>query len=146
MSLAYQTLAFSPIRRLELWRYFTYSLLHAGSAHLLINIILQLVIAFLLESEVGHMNVMFVYVFGVLSGSLAASVSPAFSLMVGASSGIYSLLMSHIPHIYMVPNNLFHFNLSSNIFFPTRTFLRFLIARTESYSSLRCQLVTWFML
>lgn len=102
LDLAYQTLAFSPIRKLELWRYFTYSLLHAGTAHLLINIILQLVIAFPLETEVGHMIVVFVYLGGVLSGSLAATISTDSSLMVGASSGIYSLLMSHVAHIYMV--------------------------------------------
>lgn len=102
LNFAYQTLAFSPIRKLELWRFFTYALLHAGPAHLVINIILQLVIAFPLESEVGHLSIVFVYVFGIFSGSLAASVSADFSFMVGASSGIYSLLMSHIPHIYMV--------------------------------------------
>lgn len=101
-NLAYQTLAFSPVRKLELWRYFTYALLHAGTAHLLINIILQLVISFPLESEVGSRNVLFVYIGGILSGSLAASLSPDFTLMVGASSGVYSLLMSHISHIFMV--------------------------------------------
>lgn len=102
LDLAYQTLAFSPIHKLELWRFFTYALLHAGPAHLVINIILQLVISLPLESEVGLMNLVFVYIFGIFSGSLAASISADFSLMVGASSGIYSLLMSHIPHIYMV--------------------------------------------
>lgn len=102
MDLAYQTLAFSPVRKYELWRFFTYSLLHAGTAHLVINLILQLVIALPLESEVGSRRVVFVYVGGILSGSLAASISPNFSLMVGASSGIYSLLMSHVSHIYLV--------------------------------------------
>lgn len=102
MDLAYQTLAFSPVRKLELWRYFTYSLLHNGLPHLIINVILQLVISFPLETEVGHLGIMLVYIGGVLSGSLAASVTTDVSLMVGASSGIYSLLMSHVPHICMV--------------------------------------------
>lgn len=117
MSLTYQTLAFSPVRKLELWRYFTYALLHAGPAHLLINLILQLVISFPLESEVGSRNVLFVYVGGILSGSLAASLSPDFALMVGASSGIYSLLMSHISHICMV--NFTCFNYLKLIYFYT---------------------------
>lgn len=135
MDLAYQTLAFSPVRRLELWRYFTYSLLHAGLVHLLINVVLQLVIALLLESEVGHLNVVFVYVFGVLSGSLAASVSPDFSLMVGASSGIYSLLLSHVPHIYMV--SVFTIKIYSLLnLFSNRISQRFRIELTESCLSL----------
>lgn len=135
MDLAYQTLAFSPVRRLELWRYFTYSLLHAGLVHLLINVVLQLVIALLLESEVGHLNVVFVYVFGVLSGSLAASVSPDFSLMVGASSGIYSLLLSHVPHIYMV--SVFMIKIYSLLnLFSNRISQRFRIELTESCLSL----------
>lgn len=102
MDLTYQTLAFSPEHKVELWRYYTYSLLHNGFAHLSINIVLQLIIAFTLETEVGHMNVLMVYVGGILSGSLAASISGDASLMVGASSGIYSLLTSHLSHICMV--------------------------------------------
>lgn len=101
-SLAYQTLAFSPICKLELWRYFTYALLHAGTAHLVINIILQLVVALPLESEVGRLNLLVVYVGGIVSGSLAASLVPDFTLLVGSSSGVYSLLMSHIPNIILV--------------------------------------------
>lgn len=115
MNLAYQTLAFSPMRKLELWRYFTYALLHVGTAHLLINVILQLVISFPLESEVGSQNVLFVYIGGILSGSLAESLSPDFTLMVGASSGIYSLLMSHISQICMVSLNVW-VSLSSYLF------------------------------
>lgn len=98
----YQLLAFSSMHTSEVWRFFTYSLLHAGSAHLIINIILQLFIALPLETEVGHFRVFFVYFGGVFSGSLAASMNNDGWLMVGASSGIYSLLMSHLSHIYLV--------------------------------------------
>lgn len=104
---AYQTLAFSPVHKLDLWRYLTYALLHAGSTHLLINLVLQLVIAFPLETDVGHIKVTLVYVGGILSGSLAASLCTDFSLLVGASSGIYSLLLSYVPHIFMVSFHLF---------------------------------------
>lgn len=59
------------------------------------------------QFEVGHMNVLMVYVGGILSGSLAASISPGdVSLMVGASSGIYSLLTSHVSHICMVSSDI----------------------------------------
>lgn len=101
-ALTYQTLAFSPVRVYELWRFLTYSLLHAGFAHLVINIILQLVIACPLETELSHFQVVLVYTGGVLAGSFAASVSQDSSLMVGASSGVYALLTSHISHICLV--------------------------------------------
>ncbi|XP_070503074.1 rhomboid-related protein 1-like [Chironomus tepperi] len=97
----YQLLAFSTHHKSEIWRFFTYSLLHAGTAHLIINIILQLVISLPLETETGHFRTFFVYFGGVLSGSLAASLKNDGLLMVGASSGIYSLLMSHLAHVYL---------------------------------------------
>lgn len=128
LDLAYQTLAFSPIRKLELWRFFTYSLLHNGFAHLLINVILQVVIAFPLETEVGPLNVVLVYVGGVLSGSLAASLSSDVSLMVGASSGIYSLLLSHVAHISMVSSTEFVLRIYFRFYFLRRTFAECLIA------------------
>jgi membrane associated rhomboid family serine protease len=98
----YQVLAFSSNHKSELWRFLTYSLLHAGTAHLIINIILQLVIALPLETEIGHTAVTLVYFGGVVWGSLAASLSNDGLLMVGASSGIYGLLMSHLSHLYLV--------------------------------------------
>jgi rhomboid-related protein 1/2/3 len=98
----YQLLAFSSHHKVEIWRFLTYALLHAGTAHLLINIILQITIAITLETENGHLKTFYVYIGGILSGSLAASLMNDGLLMVGASSGIYSLLISHLSHIYLV--------------------------------------------
>lgn len=98
----YQFLAFSSNHKSEIWRFFTYSLLHAGTAHLIINIILQIVIAVPLETETGHFRTFFVYLGGIFSGSLAASIKNEGLWMVGASSGIYSMLMSHLSHLYLV--------------------------------------------
>ena len=55
----------------------------------------------ILETEQGNWRVLCVYMGGILGGSLAASIFEE-SPMVGASSGVYSLLLSHIPHIIMV--------------------------------------------
>lgn len=99
---AYQLLAFSQSHKSEIWRFLTYSFLHAGTAHLIINIILQLVIALPLEAEVGHLRVLSVYFGGILCGALSACLSNDGGLMVGASSGIYSLLLSHLSHIFIV--------------------------------------------
>lgn len=58
-------------------------------------------VAFPLETEQGHGRVLAVYGAGVVAGGLGASVFEP-TAMVGASAGVYCLLMSHIPHIVMV--------------------------------------------
>uniref|UniRef100_A0A182TGI3 Rhomboid-like protein n=1 Tax=Anopheles melas TaxID=34690 RepID=A0A182TGI3_9DIPT len=60
----------------------------------------ELLVAFPLETEQGHGKVLLVYFAGIVAGGLGASVFEP-SLMVGASAGVYCLLMSHIPHIMM---------------------------------------------
>lgn len=85
----------------QIWRFFTYSLLHQTFVHLALNILIQLIISLPLETEQGHLRVLIVYFGGVLCGSLGASIFEE-SMMVGASSGVYSLLISHVPHIFMV--------------------------------------------
>lgn len=97
----YNLFIFAPMKMNELWRFITYTFLHAGSIHLSLNVLIQIMISFPLETEQGHFRVFLVYFGGVLSGSLGASIFERF-LMVGASAGVYSLLMSHIPHIVIV--------------------------------------------
>uniref|UniRef100_A0A182MC27 Rhomboid-like protein n=1 Tax=Anopheles culicifacies TaxID=139723 RepID=A0A182MC27_9DIPT len=60
----------------------------------------QILVAFPLETEQGHGKVLLVYFSGTLAGALGASVFEP-TRMVGASAGVYCLLMSHIPHIMM---------------------------------------------
>ncbi|XP_013110056.1 rhomboid-related protein 1 isoform X2 [Stomoxys calcitrans] len=93
-----QQLMFMPDGAREYWRFVTYMLLHSDILHLTMNICLQLVIAFCLETEQSHWKVAVIYVIGGISGSMATScLQPQLSLM-GASAGVYALLMSHIPH------------------------------------------------
>ncbi|XP_058815494.1 rhomboid-related protein 2 [Topomyia yanbarensis] len=103
----YRLLIFSPVRQFELWRFVTYTFLHAGAVHLMLNVIIQIIVAFPLETEQGHVTVLLVYFGGVLAGGLGASVFEP-TLMVGASAGVYCLLMSHIPHIVMNFQSLSH--------------------------------------
>ena len=57
--------------------------------------------AFPLETEQGHRPVLAVYFAGVIAGGMGASVFDP-TQMVGASAGVYCLLISHVPHIVMV--------------------------------------------
>ncbi|XP_050100507.1 protein rhomboid-like [Anopheles aquasalis] len=96
----YWALIFAPLKQHQIWRFVTYTFLHAGCVHLVLNIIIQLLVAFPLETEQGHRRALLVYFSGVVAGGLGASVFEP-TLMVGASAGVYCLLMSHIPHILM---------------------------------------------
>ncbi|KAG4073431.1 hypothetical protein HA402_000655 [Bradysia odoriphaga] len=95
----FEKLVYSPTRRKEIWRYFSYNLLHSDSVHLFINVFIQLLVAFPLETEQGHLKVFVVYFIGVISGGIGASIFQPDLLMVGASAGVYSLLISHVAHI-----------------------------------------------
>ncbi|XP_053675519.1 rhomboid-related protein 2 [Anopheles nili] len=96
----HQKLIFSPVKQHEIWRFVTYTFLHAGNIHLVLNIIIQILVGFPLETEQGHLRVLFTYFAGVMAGGLGASIFEP-SLMVGASAGVYCLLVSHIPHIIL---------------------------------------------
>ena len=41
------------------------------------------------------------YLCGVLSGSLATSVSDPYAYLAGASGGVYALMVAHIPTMVM---------------------------------------------
>ncbi|XP_037957432.1 rhomboid-related protein 2 [Teleopsis dalmanni] len=94
-----QRFMYIPRYRTQYWRHLSYMLLHTDHLHLLLNLCLQFLIGFCLESEQRRWKVAIIYAAGGVSGSLAISIfQPQFSL-VGASAGIYALLMSHIPHL-----------------------------------------------
>lgn len=92
---------YTPERKSEIWRFMSYSLLHLDPIHLIINIFLQIVTAFALEAEQGYFLVLAIYVGGVLSGSLGTSLFHPELRLVGSSAGVYSLLMSHVPHFVL---------------------------------------------
>ena len=77
-------------------------LLHTDSVHLGLNVIIQCILGTPLEFEQGHLRTAAIYIGGGLGGSLGASVFDAQSLMVGASGGVYALLISQIANIAFV--------------------------------------------
>ena len=89
-------LVFSPYRRKEVWRYFTYMFLHVNLQHLLMNIFLQWFVGLTLEMTHGTKKLAIVYIFGVISGSLATSVFDQTVYLAGASGGCYALIAAHI--------------------------------------------------
>ena len=89
-------LIYSPFRRKEVWRFFTYMLLHVDVNHLLMNMVLQVMVGLPLEMSHGTRRLALVYGFGVISGSLATSVCDTTVFLAGASGGIYALVTAHL--------------------------------------------------
>lgn len=77
-------------------------LLHIDFVHLGLNVIIQCILGTPLEYEQGHLRTALIYIGGGLGGSLGASVLDAQLFMVGASGGVYALLISHIANIALV--------------------------------------------
>ncbi|KAK9876902.1 hypothetical protein WA026_015938 [Henosepilachna vigintioctopunctata] len=67
-------LRFEPRKRYQLWRYFTYMLVHEDFIHLLLNIVLQCIFAFFVEKKQGRIRVGTVYLAGGITGALGLHV------------------------------------------------------------------------
>ncbi|CAJ0951650.1 unnamed protein product [Ranitomeya imitator] len=94
-------LVYHPQLRVQAWRYLSYMFMHAGIEHLGVNVALQLVVGVPLEMVHGALRVGFVYVAGVLAGSLAVSVADMTAPVVGSSGGVYAIASAHLANIVM---------------------------------------------
>lgn len=80
-------------------------LLHEDDVHLTLNLFLQCTFAFFLEKKQGRLKVGIVYLVGGITGVLGAfCINPG--ILIGASAGVYSLLISLVADLYLVS---FHF-------------------------------------
>ncbi|WKY00195.1 hypothetical protein Q1695_014782 [Nippostrongylus brasiliensis] len=94
-------LLFAPKLRSQVWRFFSYTLLHAGLIHLLGNIIVQLVIGVPLEVVHKPWRIGPLYLMAVLTGALLQYTLDPKVYMVGASAGVYALLTAHLANVVM---------------------------------------------
>lgn len=74
---------------------------HTDFGHILGNLVLQIFLGLALELVHNWWRVSFVYLSGVLAGSLGHSLSSTNSL-AGASAGVYALITAHIATVIMV--------------------------------------------
>lgn len=93
-------LIYDPHRRREAWRFLTYMLLHGNHQHIISNMILQVVVGIPLEmgqpGYIGSLRVLALYFAGLILGALGASIVQPNMFLVGASAGIYALVMAHL--------------------------------------------------
>lgn len=92
-------LLFSSSFGLQFWRYLSYSLIHDSATHVASNVMLQLLLAIPLEYSSSTWRVMAIYLTGVLFGSLGQSVISPQNDLIGASAGVYALLLAYVPTI-----------------------------------------------
>lgn len=100
-SLLYNSpLAYRSDRRAQMWRFFTYALLHNSWWHLGFNTLVQLVVGVSLECVHGSLSTGLLYTGAVLAGSLLVSVVVTSHqvAMVGSSAAIYSLAAAYVTY------------------------------------------------
>lgn len=97
---------YRPDKRLEIWRFFLYMMLHAGWLHLGFNLVVQLLVGLPLEMVHGSLRIGTVYMAGVVAGSLGTSVFDTEVFLVGASGGVYALLAAHLANVLLNYNNM----------------------------------------
>ncbi|XP_045474315.1 protein rhomboid [Harmonia axyridis] len=98
-------LRYDPDKKYEIWRYLTYMLIHEDVVHLVLNLFLQCTFAFFLETKQGRLKVGILYLAGGATGVLGAScINPG--ILIGASAGVYSLLISLVADLYLNYENI----------------------------------------
>ncbi|KAK5640852.1 hypothetical protein RI129_009399 [Pyrocoelia pectoralis] len=97
---------YRPDKRIEIWRFLLYMMLHAGWLHLGFNLVVQLLVGLPLEMVHGSGRVALIYMAGVAAGSLGTSVFDTDVYLVGASGGVYALLAAHLANVLLNYNNM----------------------------------------
>ncbi|NXP63824.1 RHBL1 protein, partial [Chloropsis cyanopogon] len=78
-------LVYHPGHRARAWRFLTYMFMHVGLEQLGFNALLQLMIGVPLEMVHGILRISFLYLAGVLAGSLTVSITDMRAPLVGGS-------------------------------------------------------------
>lgn len=85
-------LAYRMCCREQLWRWFTYSLMHSSVAHIVGNLVMLILLAAPLEMVHGSWRIIALYFIGAIAGSLGSSMFDPTANVVGASGACYMYL------------------------------------------------------
>ncbi|XP_020373843.1 rhomboid-related protein 3 [Rhincodon typus] len=94
-------LVYHPQLRRQVWRYLSYIFMHVGVEHLGFNVVLQLLVGVPLEMVHGALRISFIYLAGILAGSLATSIADMTAPVAGSSGGVYALVSAHLANVVM---------------------------------------------
>lgn len=104
--LIHNRLKYDPKRRIQFWRFITYLFLHSDPWHIGGNLVMQICFGIPLELVNHWWRVTLTYLAGVLAGSMAQSITSRCP-MVGASGGVYALIVAHVATVIMVNISVF---------------------------------------
>ncbi|XP_075219345.1 rhomboid-related protein 2-like [Lycorma delicatula] len=107
---------YTPSKRSEIWRFFTYMFVHANFFHLFVNVTVQLLLGIPLEMVHHWWRVLIIYLAGVLAGSLGTSVFDPTTSLVGASGGVYAIITAHLSTIILNWSEMEHAGWQLTIF------------------------------
>jgi membrane associated rhomboid family serine protease len=89
------------IARGEWWRLLSYSVVHGGAMHLLMNGIGLIALGPLLEKALGPVRFLLLWVFGALGGGVAVVLSSPAGATIGASGALCALLTAAVVFIWL---------------------------------------------
>lgn len=102
----------------EVYRWYTYSLLHAGKEHIGINMLCLLIYGSLVEFDNNSWRLLVIHVLSIFGGAFGAGWESRFknetSYVIGASGGNYGLLSSQIGNLVL---NWYEINLYKRIIY-----------------------------
>jgi rhomboid protease GluP len=88
----------------QYWRFFTYSLLHGGYVHLLLNCSLLWWTGRIVERRVGAIPTVSIYGLSVLAAGIFISwwksLHPTLGVSIGASAGVFGVLSASLVLLY----------------------------------------------
>ncbi|CAJ0942512.1 unnamed protein product, partial [Mesorhabditis belari] len=94
-------LMFVPKLREQVWRFVTYMFLHAGLLHLIGNLVMQLLVGIPLEVVHKIWRIGPLYLMAVIAGALLQYPLDPSVLLVGASAGVYALILAHLANVFI---------------------------------------------
>lgn len=166
---------FRPQMKYNLWRFFTYHIIHIEQTHLFLNVVaqvrypmnvhytvtvllqvetvvinekrlcirllcgilsFQLFVGLTLETEQGHLRILFVYVCGVLAGAIGSMLVNPTQTIYGSSAAVYSLLFSNLSHCLLVGDLKCLYFTDQMTFYHTLRLISFSIFLSGTFSSL----------
>lgn len=102
----YSGLQFDTEKLREIYRWWTYSLLHSSNSHLYMNMVMLYICGGFLEFDSGVWRTFIIYNLSILGGACGCGWSHRFVykediFLVGASGGIYGLLAAQTGNLIM---------------------------------------------
>lgn len=105
-------------KRHELWRLFTYSFVHGDFFHLFGNSLGLYVVAYTMDRFQSVFKLYFIYFLSIANGCFSFYLTDPYSVLIGASGGVYGLFGAHVANYFYNGDRMFDFEvLTTRLFY-----------------------------